>query len=221
LKVGGAATSLAYDGEIFFSDAHPVNPFNTGAGTFSNNFTAGSGAGAVPIDESVSLDVAATNLTAALAYIAGLTMPNGVDPRRLRARAILHPSAMTVRVAQLLGASIIPVDSTSGAGSADHEPVRRAWGFNPPIEGDELGAAAGGSDTDYYLIAEQVSGDELGGLVYVNREPFAMTFYTGQDGAATGLDALLSRTRMFEWHTQGRNVVGYGHPYLIFRCRAT
>jgi hypothetical protein len=31
----------------------------------------------------------------------------------------------------------------------------------------------------------------------------------------------LDRARELEWHNQGRNAVGYGHPYVIFKVNPT
>lgn len=217
IRGGGSAT--AYDGQNFFSTAHPVNPFNSAAGTYKNDFTGGD---AVPIGVSVTLEEAIENIQEVLTYIASLKMPNGEDPRMLKAYTILHPPALQMRVNQLLGAKFIAQDSKGGGGgSADIEAVVRGWGFGPPICAPELGAGfSGGSDTTYYILVKDILSDDLGAFSYVNREPFAITYYTGQSGAPQGFDAVLDRARELEWHIQGRNVVGLGHPYLIYRCRA-
>ena len=58
-----ASLFTGYDAKAFFATDHPVNPQNTGLGVFANLFTgAASGAypGALPIDDSVSVDVALT-----------------------------------------------------------------------------------------------------------------------------------------------------------------
>jgi hypothetical protein len=68
-------------------------------------------------------------------------------------------------------------------------------------------------------ICEQVTGSQLGGLVYVEREAFSIRYYTGR-GGGNGVDAILDRADELEWHTSGRNVGGYGHPYAIFKCTA-
>src|SRR6266571_7107781 len=60
---------LAYDGVNFFSAVgHKVNPFNASAGTYKNRFTgaaAGIYPGAIPIDESVSVETAVNNIVKA------------------------------------------------------------------------------------------------------------------------------------------------------------
>jgi hypothetical protein len=73
-------------------------------------------------------------------------------------------------------------------------------------------------DTSYYVIAEQLGKSQLGGLVYVDREPFSIRYYTGR-GGGNGVDAILDRSDMLEWHTSGCNIAGYGHPFLIFKVK--
>lgn len=223
IKEGG--TGITYDGLPFFSDVsaqHLVNPFNTGGKSFANDFTgasAGGGQGppypgAVPIS-GVTFDVAVNNLQEVITYVAGISMPNSVDPRMLKVNKILVPPALTAVAQQLTQAQFIAQAAASGGGSGDISAVIRNWGFGEPVECPELAAAFGGNDTTYYVVAEEITSNELGALVYVNREPFQMIMH----GEMT--DAELARKRLLQWTTEGRNVVGFGHPYLLFRCQAT
>lgn len=218
------ANPVTYDGKTFFSaiaDPHFVNPFNEGAGSFANHFTgaaAGDYPGALPIHAGaggVTADVALENLEKAIAYIATIPMPNGKTPRRLKVRGILHPPAMAGRVAQITDAKFIAQAATGGAGSGDVEAVIRRLGLATPIQAEELAAAFDGSNTDYYLLAEQIQTSRLGAFTYVNREPFSAVYH----GEMT--DAQLARIRELQWTTEGRNIVGAGHPYLLFKCSAT
>ena len=237
LIIQGATTSIAaaYDGVQFFADnvvnsgnGHPVNQFRTAAGKYFNWFhgsSVSSGGvvtypGALPIDESVDANTALKNLQIAIAYIASIKMPNGVDPRFLKPRRILVGSRLVARAQQLTNARYIAQPAGSGGGSGDVEAIINNWGFLQPVEVQEfngvtLGDGAG-SDLTWYLVCEQMSSTQLGGIVYVDREPFRLTYYTGA-GGGTGVDAVLDRARELEWHVQGRNVAGYGHPYTIFR----
>lgn len=208
-------TGTTYDGKPFFAEDHHVNGVDASDGSFANLLNASSLGSLAPIDESVTLDEAAENLGRVFAYMATIKMPNGRDPRKLRPVAIMHPPAMATRVSQLLGADTIAQAASSGGGGADFRPVLRKWGLAPPIQADELGAAFGGSDVDYYVIAAGVDRSELGALVYVNREPFNVIYH----GPMT--DAQLARMREFQWLTAGRNVVGYGHPYLLFKVKGS
>lgn len=220
LRNGTQATSLGYDSQIFFSSAHPVNPFQTSAGTFQNRLTgAASGVfpGACPIDSSVTTDVAFANFGKAIAFInGGLVMPNGEDPRMLRARYVLTPTALVPRIQQITGAKFIAQAAATGGGGADVEAIVTAWGLAEPVECPELGSKfTNGSDTTYYIVAQQVDGDQLGALTYVEREPFGIIYNDQMT------DAQLARANKLQWLTRGRNIVGYGHPYLVFRVEAS
>ena len=211
------ANGNAYDGQAFFSGAHPVNPFNANAGTYANDLTgvaAGIFPGAVPIDDSVTIDVAVQNLAKVIAYIASIKMPNGVDPRFLKVAGILVPPRLVARAQQITNAKYIAQAAATGGGGADVEAVIRNFGLGQPIECPELGSAFGGSDTTYYIVTEEITSDELGAFLYIDREPFSVIYHGPMDSAE------LARKREFQWLTEGRNVVGTGHPFLIFRCKA-
>jgi hypothetical protein len=215
IKNGHNADALGYDGEVFFSASHPVNPFNTGAGTYKNLFTGGD---AVPVDVSVTADVALGNLQKVFGRIAGLKMPNGSDPRMLRPSGILCSPTLYPRMVQLTNAKFIAQAAASGGGGADVDALIAAMGYGQPICCDEL--AGFESDTTFFVITESITQSQLGGLVYVDREPFSVRYYTGR-GGGNGVDAVLDRGDELEWHTSGRNVAGYGHPFAIFKCKAT
>lgn len=234
ILAGDLSTSLAYDGVQYFADnlvntgnGHPVNQFRTASGKYFNWFHgAASGVypGALPIDESVTVDVALKNLQLAIAYIATIKMPNGIHPRFLKPRRLIVAPRLVARAQQLTNARYIAqAAGSSGGGGADIEAIISNWGFLQPLEVQEFaGATTGGGtevDTTWYLACEQVTSTQLGALVYVEREPFRITYYTGS-GGGTGVDAVLDRARELEWHTQGRNVAGYGHPYALHRFDA-
>lgn len=219
MRLGTAATSLSYDGQIFFSTAHPLNPFDTSLGVFANRFTgsaSGSYPGAIKIDDSVTLDVAFQNLQKAFTYIRSIKMPNGEDPRFLRPAALILPPALSARGQQLTNAKYIAQAAATGGGAADVSAIVNNWGIGQPIEADELGAGMpSGSDTVFYIAAEQVTSNSVGALIYSNREPFRIVM----NGEMT--DAELSRANELQWVVRGRNTVAYGHPYLLFRCEAS
>lgn len=227
-------TGVGYDSKAFFATDHPVNPLASNSATYANLFTgAASGAypGALPIDDSVTVEVALTNLSKAIAYIKSIKMPNGVDPRFLKPNKIMVPPRMVPRAQQLTNAKFIAQAVSGGGGSGDITSIVANWGFQQPIEVQEFsanasytvdatGATVTGSDDTWYLVCEEVSSTQLGALVYVDRESFKITYYTGQ-GGGTGVDAILDRARELEWHCQGRNVTGYGHPYLLHKFKKT
>jgi hypothetical protein len=213
LKAG--ASAIGYDGVAFFAANHPVNPFDSAAGTYKNLWTDSTSTGGslgVKIDDRHSLETAFESFAEVRAAIAKIPMPNGAQPRMLTPVQFIAPPRMIERLALLQGAKFIGSD-----GSTDVTAVQQIWGMKPPIEAPELSAAFGGLDTDCYLVTAELTSDALGGLVYVNREPFAIRYYSGDAGGSTGLDAVLNRARELEWHVQGRNVMAYGHPYLIHK----
>lgn len=215
IRKGTLSTSLTYDGKPFFATDHHVNGVDAGDGSFANLLNAASLGSLAPIDESVTLDVAFKNLQRVFAYMAGIKMPNGRDPRKLRPVGILVPPAMMARAQQITNARLIAQAASSGGGGADVEAIIRNWGIGQPVQADELASAFGGSDVDYYVIAAGIDRNELGALVWQVREAFNVIFH----GPMTS--AQLARLREFQWLTGGRNVVGYGHPYLLFKVKGS
>lgn len=213
LKNGHTAKYKAYDKQIFFSNAHPVNPFNTNAGTYSNIFTAGSGPGALPIDDGVDLATAYQNLAKAFSYIGTIKMPNGEDPRFLSIRGILCGPRLYPRAAQLASAKFIPSLVGAVGGNADVEGLVSALNFGAPVLAHEL--AGFESDTTYFIIAEQIDASQLGALIYTQREAFHINYY----GAESFPE--LNRRDELEYHCKGRNSMTVGHPYLLFKVKAT
>lgn len=219
IREGETAGHTSYDGEVFFSAAHPLNPFDDTVGTFSNLFTGGSGSGAfdkAPIDNSVTVDAAFQNLNRVIASIETIPMANGEDPRGLRAGMLIVPPALAGRAQQLTNARYIAqAAGSSGGGAAEVEAVVRNWNIGEPIVVPELAAAFGGSDTDYYIIPKQMTGDSLGAFVYVNRQPFEIVFNSPMT------DKELNVANELHWTIRGRNITAYGHPYLAFKVKKT
>lgn len=258
LILNGANTdgsAVMYDGLPFFSDntaPHPNNPYNLPAGYYANwlHGAAASGLtpgypGACPIDitNAATVDIAYANLQKALAYIASLKMPNGIDPRFLVPVFLLVAPAQTARIAQITDAKFIAQAATTGGGAADVEAVHEHWGLGTPVIVQEFAAsttynakvpfviaASGnvsykpetivGSDTTYYIVCQEMQTTRLGGLLYVQRKPFKVNYYTGDMGG-TGNSVDLDRRNEFEYHVQGRMSAQYGHGYSIFRVDGT
>ena len=208
--LANGTTAKGYDGKAFFATDHPCNP-NGGDAIYSNLIAN------VDISDTVTLDVALKNLGSVYAAISGIKMPNGVDPRYLRPLAWFGSPKLFPRMVQLSNAKTIAQAAATGGGGADVEALIKSLGFAKPIQIDEMAGTA--DESNYYVLAKQVSSSQLGALVYVNREPYSITYYTGA-GGGDGQDAKLDRIRELEWHCHGRNVVGYGHPFLLFKCKA-
>lgn len=216
IKAGHNADAVSYDKVPFFSASHPTNPFDVGVGTYSNVFTgaaAGVYPGACPIDDSVNVDVALGNLSKIYAYVEGLKMPNGEDPRFLTPCAILAPPRMRSRVTQLLNAKVIAQSATGGAGSADVEALISSFGFEAPTIAQELSGFE--NDTTFFVACRELTSSQLGAFVFIEREQFKINYYTGAQLPD------FNRTNLLEWQTQGRYAAGYGHPFTIFKCKGT
>lgn len=199
----------AYDGQIFFSAAHPVNPFSASAGTFKNLLTGGD---AAPIDTGVTMDVAAANVAKVWSHIKSIKSANGEDPRGLTPRFMVVPPKMFPRAKQLTEADFIAQAAASGGGSADFRAFLSSMGMIQAVCADEF--AGFESDTTWFMVCEQHQTDDLGGVVYVEREPFIMSAY----GELSTAEA--ARLKMLEWLVDGRNAISGGHPYLIFKIKA-
>jgi len=212
LKAGESGTG--YDSVPFFSASHPLDGGAGQTGTYSNLLI---GAG-YRIDSGVTLDQAAINLAAVYKAIRGIKMPNGHQVRMLRPAGILVGPSMFPRVAQLLDAKFYGAQAAGGAGSADFTGYVARMGYGKVTEGPELVESE--YDTSYYVIVEQLGSSELGPMVYIDREPFSTRYYTGR-GGGNGVDAILDRSDELEWHSSGRNVAGYGHPYLLIKVKAS
>ena len=211
MKTAHTSTFQSYDNVPFFSASHPLNPVSSGGPTYSNLITN------VPIDVSVSADTALANLQTVFSTIAEIKMPNGSDPRRLRPRGIIANPRLFPRAVQLTSAKFLAQAASAGGGSGDVEALISSMAYGQPICADEF--AGFESNTTYFVVAEQLASSQLGAMVYVDREPFGIRYYTGR-GGGTGVDAVLDRADELEWHGSGRNMLGPGHPYLLFKCKA-
>jgi phage major head subunit gpT-like protein len=231
LKAG--ESTLAYDAAFYFSKAHPLNPFQTSVGTYANFFSGAAAStpatdpndaiypGACPIDTSVTMEVALANLAKVYGYIASIKMPNGSDPRGLRPAGILCGPTLFPRAVGLTSAKFLAMTAGVAAaqgGSSDVQGLISALGYGMPIQADEL--AGYESETSYFVLAEQIASSQLSAIAYVDREPFTIRYYTGR-GGGNGVDAILDRADILEWHTSGRNVAAPGHPWLLFKVKAT
>lgn len=215
MKQAHTATFNGYDKVPFFSKLHPINPFASQFGLYANLFTGGASGsypGAVPCDYSVTPDVALQNLTKIVSYIATIKMPNGEDPRYLRPDTIFCSPMLFPRMVQLTNAKFLAQVAGSGVASADVEALIKALGYATPVQCDEL--AGFENDTTFFVAARNIGTSQLGGIVFVEREAYKINYYGTVD------QAVLSRAEELEWHCKGRNVIGAGHPYLLFKCCA-
>lgn len=224
LMNNGETASLftGYDSKAFFATDHPVNPVSDNGIEFANFFTgaeAGDYPGGLPIDESVSTEDALSNLSTLYGYFAGIPQPNGRYPRRLRPVKMFCPPKLAARATRLTSAKFIAAaagSSSAGGGSTDVEAEVKLMGYGTPTVCDELAAAFGGSDTTYYVLFAPLGSvkSTLGGILYVEREPFSIVYH----GPMTSAE--LARKKELQWDASGRNAVAPGHPYLLAKVES-
>jgi hypothetical protein len=227
------ANVTGYDGVSFWNTAHPNHPNIPGNGTYTNIFTGAASTGALPIDDSVSIDTALQNLGKALAYISGgVSQPNGQDCRMLEPQYLIYPPRMAPRVNQLLDANFIPQVASSGAGSSDVKAFLKKYRLMEPVEAKELDGnrkftfgppnsqtTVQGSDTTYYIVCREAGETQLGAFLMNNRQPFTFRTYSGESGSE-GVDAVLGRSQVLEWQHDGYYSINPGHPFAIFQGKA-
>jgi len=190
----------AYDGLSFFNAAHPVSgkAGDTSMGTYSNVISA------KPIDTSVTVDVARMNLGSAVFQATAIKAPDG-SPRGMQPVGLLVPGALATRASDLLGAKFI-----GGSGSTDNQPVLTAWNLGMPLVSNELGAAYGGSDVNYYLILTDTNVNEIGAFIWSVREDYSIKYPTLQD-------ALYQEANKLRWVAGGRTQLVPGHPFALVK----
>jgi phage major head subunit gpT-like protein len=217
MLAGEAATSLTYQNVPFFNNGtHQVNEYDTGLGSFANLFTgtpSGAYPGALPIDESVALDVAALNINKACTYIRNIKGANG-RLRRLKPKYLGYPTALRDRVLAITSSRFIP--SGNAGAIVDREGVPDSAWFKmlEPLEMPELGSVtSGGSDTSWYIFCEE-QGSDMSGICYLEREGFTVQYFNESD-------AQLGRMRELEWHNSGRAAPFYGRPDMLFKAKAS
>lgn len=209
-------TNIGYDGKPLFATDHPVNPSDPSKGTFRNLITDP----AYTITKTKTPDQNLDALKNISALVRKIKMPNGVDPRFLRIKDIIVGPELAPTLNEVVNAKFLARyagGGTSAGGSSDVSTVLSRAGYGEVVEADEFSATSD-DDASVYIVCEQASQSQLGALVYVDRQPFITRYFTGL-GGGTGADAELSRKEELEWHCTGRNVVGAGHPFLIFKVR--
>lgn len=206
LKEGEAGKT--YDGLPFFHAAHFTNGRDASNGTFANLLT-GSGYGIHGGDDVVALQ----NLAKVYAVARKYKMPNGKDPRMLRPAGILCGPALAPQAWRLLNSKFF---AGTGIGSSDFTGFTSRMGYGKVIEAPELTEAE--YDSSYYVILEQLGTSKVGALVYVDREPFNIRYHTGR-GGGVGANLALDIGDQLAWVSSGRNVAGYGHPFLLLKVK--
>lgn len=230
----------SYDNVSFFNAAHPVHPLIASLGTYANLFTgsaSGSYPGALPIDDSVTLDVAFKNLIKGISYIEGaIPAANGAgDPRMLHVEKILYPPQLLRRITQLTEFAYYAQGAAGGAGAADGvDKIIKKFQLAPPQKVTEFDgnrsyqimnangtrSTVTGSDTTYYMVAREAGESELGALRLNTRLPFGMQTYSGDNGTE-GVDAVLGLSNDVIYNYQGWTAANPGEPAYLHQFNST
>lgn len=192
----GGETQKSYDGQNYFDEDHPVNPFDDSKGTYRNLIT-----DVAQIDPTLpSTDPVLTedNFALGVSHIKTFVMPNGRN-RELEPFLLGVPPQLEKKARTVTGAKYI--SATDNVLSDYHiEPlVMNQFSVEPQ---------------NWYLFCRM--GGELGlPFVWQVREDYGLSSYDGVT------DAELSRMNELEWHVRGRNVAFYGHPFLAVKFKVT
>ena len=222
----GTTISAAYDGQAYFSNAHPYNPSDPrNTKTYANIFTGVASStpatdpsdaiypGAVAVGTSVPIETVFAGLQSIFSYIFSIKQANGDDPRFLVPAEILAPSVLAPRLNVILKAKFAAFSSAAGAGgSTDIEGRLQELGYAGVRVAPELDS----DPTSFIILAEQIMSTELGATVWLEREPVAIQTFFPTDN-----NSELSRRNEMEGHARGRAKALYGHPYLAFKVKAT
>jgi len=146
-------TALGYDGVAFFSNSHPINVYDAGAGTYDNLME----------NNPLSLD----NFNKAVARMKSFKMPNGRN-RNLRPSLLVAGPSNERLALEITNAAYI---------SATSNLIATANGTKPLI----INEIEDGSW--YVVAQSGRAGTALNPFIYQIRRPFEMTSYTGMTQA--------------------------------------
>lgn len=228
----GYTSLVCYDAQNLFSTVHPLNPRNIAVGTYSNVFTGNATAlpatdpnaaaypGALDVrvgTGSVTVDTAFAKLQKAFAYIGAIKMPNGLYPRRLKPQTIIAPSALFPYLQTILDAKFIAMASSgSGGGATSIEGTLTKLGYGDVVHAPEFDSEPG----VFYIVCKSAAQSQLGPIVYCEREPIGVRYFTG-NGGGDSIESYLSENDSIKYIARGRAEAAAGEPSLIFRCSVT
>jgi len=190
--VMNGTTRKCFDEENFFSDQHPINPFDESDGVYSNVLT--------------GMPLTAANLAAAVAHIRKIKGPNDA-PRYLKPSLLMVDPDNTLTAATITGAEIITDPTNVSGGAPATNMIKTRYGLGTPLEVPEFADEPG----VWYLGVEANQDAFEAPIIYQERRAFELTSFT------TMTQSELDRSNDLEWHHQGRNTAAYGLPYMLFR----
>jgi phage major head subunit gpT-like protein len=191
------------DGVAFWSTSHPVDVYNSAAGTYINDFTSG---GQVVSSVTVGGQLSPTAFTSLYEYMMTI---KGEDGERLgiRPNMLMHPPTLKAEVELILKSTFFAPPAWgafasigSQVGAADN-PLRR-FGVEP-LQNDFLA-----SNTKWYLFD---TNHAVKPVQWVVRDPI-VTVPQVNEG-----DYPVFNTHTFQWGQWARNAPGWGFSFLAAR----
>lgn len=184
-------TTTAFDGQNFFSGAHPVDVDDTSLGTYSNNFT--------------STALTKANYNTVFAAMMGYKGESG-KPLEVQPTILMVPPSLRETARQIANAELIAQEITQGGSNVGGAAVTNVFKgevtviVNPRLAGDVAGT--------WYLM----STDRMKPLIFQERKP--PTPVTMIDPNLPGV----FNQRKLQWGREARGAAGVGLPFLIARA---
>lgn len=188
LLAGGS--SLCYDGQYFFDTDHPKQLNNSAGGTQSNLYT--------------TTALTAANFGTTRAAMRALVGEDG-KPLKVRPNLLVVPPALEKTAREIVVATTVP----SAAGTASQTNTQA--GQADVLVIDELAAAAGGSDTTWYLMDTTKA---VKPFIFQERKAPTFTFFDKPT------DATVFERREFRFGAESRGAAGYALWFLAAKCTA-
>src|SRR5262249_54186 len=146
------------------------------------------------------------------AYIQSIVAPDGI-PRNIEPRIVLTGASDRFNAAQMFAAesaSFTDPNNVNGAAAASNI-TKTLYRTEAPIS-EPLLNKTGGEAGSWWIGCELVEDEELGGMIYQEREAYRLNSYSELS------DVVLGERDAFEWKFRGRNAFSAGHPFLLFMC---
>jgi phage major head subunit gpT-like protein len=193
MQNGAAAASLCYDGQPFFSTAHPVNIDGTVAGTYSNYSASG-------------LALNSANYNTARAAMAAF---NGADgkPLGILPNLLVVPPQLEQAGRQILNADFTAPATAFGQNAASVMQTNTLKGSADLLVVPQLA----NEGTAWYLL---VTGLPIKPFVFQRRKSPEFTQYTDPSSSD------VFKRRKYVYGCDARGAAGYTLPYLAYRALA-
>lgn len=193
LPNGHAAAAATYDGQPFFSTAHPQNPDNPSGASFSNLFSTG-------------YALTHANYAAVRETMRGYKGADGL-PLKTNPNLLIVPPALETQAKQILQTEWVSPTAATGAVAASAPSKNVLQGTADILVVDDLA----GQDTTWYLVDAKKS---LKPFLFQLREPAEFVMRTKPD------DPSVFSRHEYLYGVRVRGNAGYGAWFLAARATA-